>query len=67
MHSVSKLTAREPYAKYFEGWSDPREYVDERTTADRLRVAGFEDVEVNLRESTVVMKTREEYIEYLRT
>src|SRR6266496_3625733 len=66
MHTVSKVTAHEPYAKYFAEWSDPREYVDERTTADRLRVAGFEDVEVNPRESTVVMKSREDYIEYLR-
>ena len=66
LHSVSKLTVREPYAKYFEGWSDPREYVDERTTADRLRVAGFEDVEVNLRETPVVMESRERYIEFLR-
>ena len=66
MHAVSKLTVREPYAKYFEAWSDPRVYVDERATADRLRVAGFEDVEVNLQESPVIMKSREEYIEYLR-
>jgi trans-aconitate 2-methyltransferase len=66
MHPVSKLMMREPYAKYFEGWNDPREYVDERTTADRLRVAGFEDVEVGLQESPVVMKSREDYIEYLR-
>jgi trans-aconitate 2-methyltransferase len=66
LHGVSKLVVREPYAKYFAGWEDPRHYVDERTTADRLCVAGFEDVEVSLQEAPVVMKTREEYIEYLR-
>jgi trans-aconitate 2-methyltransferase len=66
MHAVSRLMEREPYQKFFAEWHDPRQYVDERTTADRLRVAGFEDVEVSLQEAPVVMKSREEYIEYLR-
>jgi len=65
-HAVSKLTAKDPYAQYFVGWVDPWEYVDERTTADRLHVAGFEDVEVSLRESPIAMKSREDFIEYMK-
>lgn len=63
--NVSNLISREPYSQYFAGWVDPWEYVDERTTADRLRVAGFEDVEVSLRESPISMQNRADYIEYI--
>ncbi len=64
--AVSKLINREPYAQHFVGWSEPWEYVDERTTADRLHVAGFEDVEVSLKECPVPMPNRADFMEYLR-
>ena len=65
-YAVSKLIARDPFVQYFVGWSEPWEYVDERTTADRLLAAGFEDVEVSLREAPVQMQSREDFIEYMR-
>ena len=56
-----------PFAPYFAGWGGPWEYADDATTAERLRTAGFVEVETSLEPSPVQLGGRAEYAEYLRT
>lgn len=62
---ISVATACAPYAPYFAGWRQPKQYADAETTAERLRAAGFVDVETNLESAPVVFQTEDDYAEFL--
>jgi len=45
---AAALQAEPEFAPYFAGWPGPWEFSDDVTAAERLRAAGFTDVETNL-------------------
>lgn len=57
----------EPYARYFAGWPGTWEFADAETTAERLRAAGFIQVETDLEPAPTTLQDAEEYREFLRT
>ena len=67
MRRASVLTASEPYAPYFSGWKDAKVFADDVTTAERLRAAGFIDVETGLEPAPTVLSGAEEFREFLTT
>lgn len=67
MRRASVLMACEPYAPYFSGWQDTKVFADEVTTAERLRAAGFSNVETGLEPAPTVLSGAEEFREFLTT
>jgi trans-aconitate 2-methyltransferase len=65
LQRASVLLAADPYARFFVGWAGPWEYADEGTTADRLRAAGFVEVETSLEPAPTLLANRQEYAEFL--
>jgi SAM-dependent methyltransferase len=62
---ASALQAEPPFAPFFAGWPGPWEFADDRTTADRLRAAGFTEVETNLEYMPAAMDDAGAYHEFL--
>lgn len=67
MRRASVLMATEPYASYFSGWKDSKVFADDLTTAERLRAAGFADVETGLEPAPTVLSSADEFREFLTT
>ena len=67
MRRASVLTASEPYAAYFSGWKDTKVFADEATTAERLRAAGFVEVETGLEPAPTILSGADEFREFLTT
>jgi trans-aconitate 2-methyltransferase len=67
LRRASVLMATEPYAMYFSGWKDRKEFADDRTTAARLRAAGFVGVETCLEPAPTVFSGADEFHEFLTT
>jgi trans-aconitate methyltransferase len=67
MRRASVLTATEPYATYFSGRRDTKVFADDSTTAERLRAAGFTDVETSLEPAPTVLSGADEFREFLTT
>jgi trans-aconitate methyltransferase len=67
MRRASVLTATEPYASYFSGWKDTKVFADDATTAERLRAAGFTDVDTGLELAPTVISGADEFREFLTT
>lgn len=67
MRRASVLMAGEPYAPHFAGWRDSKVFADDVTTAERLRAAGFVDVETSLEPAPTVLPGAEEFREFLTT
>ncbi len=72
--NLARLRARaaalmdEPeYTEYFAGWSGPWEYADAQTTAERLREAGFINVETSVEPAEFRLPNAEDYRQYLAT
>jgi trans-aconitate methyltransferase len=63
---AARLMATPTYRPYFEGWSGPWEFASAETTAERLRAAGFTDVQTNVFEAPVQLASLEETRDYLR-
>jgi trans-aconitate 2-methyltransferase len=43
--AADSVAAEEPFEHYFTGWRNPRNFAGPQETADRLRAAGFEQIE----------------------
>jgi trans-aconitate 2-methyltransferase len=67
MRRASLLTATEPYAAYFSGWSDTKVFASSAKTAERLRAAGFTAVETRLEPAPTVLSGADEFREFLTT
>jgi trans-aconitate 2-methyltransferase len=67
MRRASVLTATEPYAAYFAGWRDKKVFADDLMTAERLRAAGFSEVETSLEPAPTVLADADEFREFLTT
>jgi trans-aconitate methyltransferase len=59
------LQAEPDFAPCFGDWPGPWEFADDVTTADRLRAAGFDEVETNLEYMPAVMESADAYREFL--
>ncbi|MGH2532168.1 MAG: class I SAM-dependent methyltransferase [Thermomicrobiales bacterium] len=64
---AADLMATPRYAPFFAGWSGPWEFADDVTTAERLRAAGFVDVETSLEEAQTRLADAATFREYLTT
>lgn len=56
-----------PFRPYFADWPGPWEFADAGTTADRLRTAGFSDVDTNLEEAPTTLASEADYREFVTT
>ncbi len=61
------LMSRPEFAPFFTGWQAPTHYEDEIITADRMRRAGFIEVNTWLQESPAILAHAQEYKEFLAT
>ena len=64
---VTHLMESEEFAKYFEGYRFPWEFSDADTAADRLRRAGFTQVETSLEEAPTQFPTGPEYRQFVES
>ena len=64
---VAELTATPPYAPFFAGWSGPWEFADPDTTADRLRAAGFVEIDTGLEPAPTTLADAAAYRTFLET
>lgn len=65
---VAKLIAQEPaFAKYLAAYDDPWEFSTAETAAERLKLAGFEEIETELLDERASFQTAEEYGQFLAT
>jgi trans-aconitate 2-methyltransferase len=62
---AADLTTRPRFAPYFENWNGPWEFADAATTAERLRSAGFIDVETSLESAPTKMPDAAAFREFL--
>ena len=56
-----------PFTSFFAQWPGPWEFADATTTADRLRAAGFVDIDTNLEEAPTTLASEEDYREFVAT
>jgi trans-aconitate 2-methyltransferase len=56
-----------PFAPFFTDWPGPWEFADAGITAERLRAAGFVDIDTGLEEAPTTLATEEDYREFVAT
>jgi trans-aconitate 2-methyltransferase len=56
-----------PFTSFFARWPGPWEFADATTTADRLRAAGFVDIDTNLEEAPTTLASEDDYREFVTT
>ena len=64
---AEQVMRREPFARHFTDWPGPWEFADDETTAQRLRAAGFVDVNTNLEEAPTTLASEDDYREFVTT
>jgi trans-aconitate 2-methyltransferase len=62
-----ELMGEEPFAAHVSAWTDPWEYADAATTAQRLDGAGFHDIATDVVDAPVSLEGAELYAEFLAT
>jgi hypothetical protein len=62
---VKELAARPAYNRFLADYREPWEYSDAETAAERLRRAGFVDVETSLEPATTLLENPERYGEFV--
>lgn len=67
-HELAGQVMREPaFERFFRDWPGPWEFAYPDVTADRLRAAGFADVETGLEETPTTLATEADYREFVTT
>ena len=64
---AERLMHAPPFAPFFAGWPGPWEFADAETTANRLRAAGFVDIDTSLEEAPTTLASEEDYREFVTT
>jgi trans-aconitate methyltransferase len=64
---AAALMATAPYDQFFAGWSGPWEFADAATTDERLRTAGFIEVETSLEPAPTVLPGADDHRAFVRT
>ncbi len=63
--AVGETVREERYRGYFEGWEDDKYYADPRSTARRLEVSGFEEVETWLHDEEAAFDSVDDLARFL--
>jgi trans-aconitate 2-methyltransferase len=63
---AAELMASEPYRAFFGEWTGPWEFASPEVAAQRLRDAGFVDVETSMFEAPVQLASRQETYDYFQ-
>lgn len=67
-HELAEQVMRdEPFAPYFIDWPGPWEFAYPDVTAERLKAAGFIDVDASLEEAPTTLATEDDYREFVTT
>jgi trans-aconitate 2-methyltransferase len=67
-HELAERVMRAaPFRPYFAGWPGPWEFADAATTAERLRAAGFVDIDTSLEEAPTPLASETDYREFVTT
>ena len=56
-----------PFRPHFANWPGPWEFADAATTADRLRAAGFVEIDTSLEEAPTTLASEADYREFVTT
>lgn len=64
---VNALIRTPMYERFFRDWQSPWEYADDRTTADRMKRAGFADVKTWLEPAPISFPSAESFREFAAT
>ena len=64
---AAALMAQQPFAPAFQGWSEPWFFADPPATRDRLRAAGFVDIEVGLEPAPTPFPSAGEFRMFIET
>lgn len=62
-----QVMSTEPFAPFFTEWPGPWEFADAEVTADRLRRAGFVDIDTSLEEAPTTLASEADYREFVTT
>ncbi len=62
-----RVMSQPEYADYFRGWAEPWEFASPEVTTERMRRAGFADVETWLEPAGFKLDSPQEYRDYLAT
>jgi hypothetical protein len=57
----------DPFTPFFSDWPGPWEFASAEITADRLKTAGFVDVETNLEAAPTTLASEADYREFVTT
>jgi trans-aconitate methyltransferase len=67
-HELGEQVMHTPlFASYFADWPGPWEFAYPEVTADRLRKAGFLEIDVHLEEAPTTLATEDDYREFVTT
>ncbi len=64
---AAALMQTDPFAPHFSSWTEPWEFADAETTAERLRAAGWADINTELEPAPVVFDGPTEFAEFIET
>lgn len=64
---VEELLSSKAYARYFEHYAFPWEFSDAETAAERLRLAGFEEIETSLEETPTIFPNAQEFQQFVES
>jgi len=64
---AARLMHAPPFAPHFTDWPGPWEFANAAVTADRLRAAGFTDIDTSLEEAPTTLATEADYREFVTT
>lgn len=64
---AERLMHAPPFAPFFTDWPGPWEFANAGTTAERLRDAGFVDIDTGLEEAPTTLATEADYREFVTT
>jgi trans-aconitate 2-methyltransferase len=65
MKAVEETVREERFRGFFEGWRDEKYFADPQTTARRLRISGFEDVETWLHDEVAAFDSVDDLARFL--
>jgi trans-aconitate 2-methyltransferase len=67
LNRSDRLKSRKPFAKYFDGWTDPWNFADITSTIGRLDRAGFTAIDVSLESAPTTLGDRDTFKDFLST
>ena len=66
-HLAEQVMHAAPFAPHFTNWPGPWEFANADVTAERLKAAGFVDIDTNLEEAPTTLASEDDYREFVTT